>query len=248
MWHESRCDKSADPVSYCGLLGTSLIEKMFFQAHRPIGPWRPGDSRLGIPILKADSQARSWPAMPWHSFSHSHIFFSSPKASGEVWKSHLSSCPPNPQVQHTRLCAVQFLPTAGNGTNLWTRRRVAGVNLLAFWTRTLRPTFKRKKEKENSKSTWCCNDSWEEGGRSGGRAVRHHCSFPMTCMRRYKPCPASLPIPQQSGAVLRGQLALVIRWWVFWPQSFASAGPSTWNAPPNLGHTCSLRPTSEFSY
>lgn len=38
-------------------------------------------------------------------------------------------CPP------TRACAsaqVQVLPTAGNGTNLWTRRRVAGVNLLAF--------------------------------------------------------------------------------------------------------------------
>lgn len=38
------------------------------------------------------------------------------------------------------------LPTAGNGTNLWIRSRVAGVNLLALWIRTLRPTLERDKQ------------------------------------------------------------------------------------------------------
>lgn len=38
-----------------------------------------------------------------------------------------------------------FLPTAGNGTNLWIKRRVAGVNLFALCTRTLRPTLEQKK-------------------------------------------------------------------------------------------------------
>lgn len=40
----------------------------------------------------------------------------------------------------------RFLPTAGNGTNLWIKRRVAGVNLFALCTRTLRPTFEEKKK------------------------------------------------------------------------------------------------------
>lgn len=44
----------------------------------------------------------------------------------------------------------RFLPTAGNGTNLWIKRRVAGVNLFALCTRTLRPTFEEKKNRERA--------------------------------------------------------------------------------------------------
>lgn len=55
----------------------------------------------------------------------------------QVWYTHAMH-------MHTDLCATQVLPTAGKGTNRWTRRRVAGVNLLAFCTRTLRPTLERE--------------------------------------------------------------------------------------------------------
>lgn len=43
------------------------------------------------------------------------------------------------------------LPTAGNGTNLWISSRVAGVNLLALWIRTLRPTLEWRKANQRSR-------------------------------------------------------------------------------------------------
>lgn len=43
------------------------------------------------------------------------------------------------------------LPTAGNGTNLWIRSRVAGVNLFALWIRTLRPTLEWRKTNQRSR-------------------------------------------------------------------------------------------------
>ena len=61
-----------------------------------------------------------------------------PVAEGSLEGPSSSPEPSSPRAQ-TSLCtraqkllSVQGLPTAGNGTNLWTRRRVAGVNLLAF--------------------------------------------------------------------------------------------------------------------
>lgn len=47
--------------------------------------------------------------------------------------------------EHTKKKLNFSLPTAGKGTNLWIRRRVAGVNLFALWIRTLRPTLEWRK-------------------------------------------------------------------------------------------------------
>ena len=83
---------------------------------------------------------------PDHPFFYLHTFSSSCPRQNSPHRSvkrglegpSSSPEPSSPRAQ-TFLCtraqkllAVQGLPTAGNGTNLWTRRRVAGVNLLAF--------------------------------------------------------------------------------------------------------------------
>ena len=101
-----------------------------------------------FPTQGVNPHLPSWQAdsLPRHSFFSLHIFPSScprqnsPHRSVERGLEGPSSSPePSSPCSQTflrtraqKLLAVQGLPTAGNGTNLWTRRRVAGVNLLAF--------------------------------------------------------------------------------------------------------------------
>lgn len=149
-------DKVTGPASDCGLLPTFVMEgnvkrqlevnvNLFSdQAHwirsilstDPLGVW---DPRLRTPMLKAESQHRAGQWDPVICLLATYFAPLLPAGCplgirrGVEGSSVLLGAPRSPTPTHsTHLCAVQVLPTAGNGTNLWMRRRVAGVNLLAF--------------------------------------------------------------------------------------------------------------------
>ena len=92
-----------------------------------------------IPVLKAVSQAELEGGAPVTLSSICMHFIpvapaGRPPGAEEVWRDRpVSPEAGSPTCPHAHaLLTAQVLPTAGNGTNLWTRRRVAGVNLLAF--------------------------------------------------------------------------------------------------------------------